>query len=476
MSRHDWRQPPQLATAPGDRWVILSPSHVDFAHWGDGFAWSWRHHPERSVADVPKGYRWTGSVMSVEIVEQRTARIRWAGDQRAFRLRDGALTLVTEPHTLERQLAKEGHRAEEVAAMNVPNVVMGGLGHEEEIIELPLAPGDRLLVCSHATLDAIDADTLKRLLSGDLRRGANELQLLLEAARVQDVALFLCPASTTDVPAPTTDVPSSTSDVARAGWLTPLALSLVEEEAKPPLTFYDDVDTPKPDPHEQPQRWSLYRGQAARSPVSDPVSPRWIEALRGALGTSAFAPRAGDIFRVLVARERALQLQFDGTSWQQIDAVKPNSDRAAAGRLVFREDAPSPRLAAILERAARESVAAAEVESIAQEDGFAELALWLHLTRAHRRGEPIAGLELAREQTSARVREALMDVTEKGTAIPHDIEAATLFKSPHHFHRCVVRYRSHVSEGGEHMHTAGAWWEPTGDDGTLRYRRYFAEV
>ena len=59
----------------------------------------------------------------------------------------------------------------------------------------------------------------------------------------------------------------------------------------------------------------------------------------------------------------------------------------------------------------------AEIEAIALEDGFAELALWLRLTSEHTRGEPAAGLESAREQVSLRARARLANAVLARTEI-----------------------------------------------------------
>lgn len=456
-------EPPQLVTAPGNRWAIVSPEYMGAAPGGDEFAWWWRHRPGCSVAELPKGYRWSGSVVSIEILEQKAARIRWSGEHRVFRLRNGELDVITEPHTLDRQMAKQGKVLDEQQAQMFRNIISGGFGLEEEIVELPLEAGDRLLVCTDKTLRVFTLETLKRILSGDIRRCANELQLGLEAAEIADAALIL--------------TPQATSDVTHPGWLTQLALSLVEEEPTPPRDFGDGP--PKTDPYDMPQRWTIHRRDypILKAPV-DPPSPRWIDACRAALADLAFRPMTGDIVRMVPDERCVVQLQFNGEAWCPIDASGPPSakERVAAGRIAFREDAPSAPLAAILTRAASEPTSAVEVEKTALEEGFVELALWLNLVGAHRRGESATGLEIARDQVSQRVRVALGNMDVGPDVRPHEVEARSLVDHRERYHGCVVRYRSLVSEGLEAMFTAGAWWDPDGPDVLRPHSRYYAEV
>ncbi len=78
----------------------------------------------------------------------------WAGDSRAYLLRDGVLLQVTHDHSLVQDLVDSG-AITEAAAENHPhaNVVTRALGADLEEFSLDkqlggLMPGDRLLVCS----------------------------------------------------------------------------------------------------------------------------------------------------------------------------------------------------------------------------------------------------------------------------------------------------------------------------------------
>lgn len=463
VSRTHWL--PQLVTAPGNRWAIAVHADYKEAPFADEFAWWWVHHPERDPAEVPDGHRWHGSVVSVELIGQRSARVRWSGDHHVLRLRGGALTAVAKPQTLARAMLRAGHSREELAAQQVPDVVMGGFGTASEVVDVPLEPGDRLLVCTDKTLRVAGLEELTRLLEGDLRRGANELQLALEAAQVADVALFL--------------TPESTSDFSHPGWFPRLALSLVpldKEDTREPDYYLEDSE--KTDPHDAPQRFGIYRGHSMQQRLVGSAPPMWIEALQGALRAYDFAPQRGDIFRARTSLAHAVQLQFDGEAWRPIGASLPQCARVAEGRLAFREDAPSPRLDALIQRAGRErEILVDQLEAVALADGFTEFALWLRLTRAHMGGEPAAGLELAREQVSLRARARLAYAQWDREVYPHRVEVASLFAHPTHFHGCVVRYRSLVSEGLERMFTAGAWWSPVPEPKVCPpFRSYFAEV
>ena len=99
------------------------------------------------------------------------------------------------------------------------------------------------------------------------------------------------------------------------------SLSLAPPDEGPPLPrFYEDVDTPKPDPHEEPQRWAIYRGHAVQAPAVDPASPRWIDGLRGALSALDFAPYAAapPSEDELSSEEDALV--WEGEGWEEFYA------------------------------------------------------------------------------------------------------------------------------------------------------------
>lgn len=77
----------------------------------------------------------------------------WAGDSRAYRIRDGALHLLTRDHSVVQQMVDAGALTPGAAARHPQsNVITRALGVEDKVLidhlTLPILPGDRILLCS----------------------------------------------------------------------------------------------------------------------------------------------------------------------------------------------------------------------------------------------------------------------------------------------------------------------------------------
>jgi len=78
----------------------------------------------------------------------------WAGDSRAYLLRDGALSQITRDHSLVQELVDTGHITESEAEGHPrANIITRAVGAEPDILELEkvtgrLASGDRFMLCS----------------------------------------------------------------------------------------------------------------------------------------------------------------------------------------------------------------------------------------------------------------------------------------------------------------------------------------
>jgi protein phosphatase len=93
------------------------------------------------------------------------------GDSRAYLMRDGAVTRVTEDHSLVEQLVREGRlRPEEAASHPQKAIITRALGIDPEVevdtYPIDLRPGDRVLLCSDGLTNMV-ADTA---IAGVLRR------------------------------------------------------------------------------------------------------------------------------------------------------------------------------------------------------------------------------------------------------------------------------------------------------------------
>ncbi|HSW03526.1 type VI secretion system-associated protein TagF [Aquabacterium sp.] len=108
----------------------------------------------------------------------------WAGDSRAYLLRDGSLCQVTHDHSLVQELVEAGALAPEDAESHPQaNVITRAVG-SEEALELDkvagrIQPGDVLLLCTDGLFKALPESDISRLLAA----GQGPEQLLEEALR-----------------------------------------------------------------------------------------------------------------------------------------------------------------------------------------------------------------------------------------------------------------------------------------------------
>ena len=96
----------------------------------------------------------------------------WAGDSRAYLLRDGTLTQISRDHSLVQELVDSGQITAEAAEHHpYNNVITRAVGAAVEDFALDkvtdrLEPGDRFLLCSDGLSKAVDAAELQLKLSG----------------------------------------------------------------------------------------------------------------------------------------------------------------------------------------------------------------------------------------------------------------------------------------------------------------------
>lgn len=115
------------------------------------------------------------------------------GDTRAYRLRDGELSLITSDHTYVRSLVEQGQLTEEEAAVHPQRSLLvralTGAGSAEPDLSLhEAAAGDRYLLCSDGLTAAVPTDGLQAVLSGwdDPRAALDELITRAYAAGADD--------------------------------------------------------------------------------------------------------------------------------------------------------------------------------------------------------------------------------------------------------------------------------------------------
>ena len=112
----------------------------------------------------------TGTTLTAVGIAGGRAALAHVGDSRAYLLRGGELTQLSEDHTLLARLQSMNHPLLQDPAFAVPrNYLYRSLGQDEEsepdIVEFSVSPGDRILLCSDGLWDEVDPETLHSLLS-----------------------------------------------------------------------------------------------------------------------------------------------------------------------------------------------------------------------------------------------------------------------------------------------------------------------
>jgi protein phosphatase/serine/threonine-protein phosphatase Stp1 len=105
----------------------------------------------------------------------------WAGDSRAYLLRDGRLSLLSHDHSLVQELVDAGAlRPEQALHHPRANVITRAVGADARKLELDkksdrLRPGDRFLLCSDGISKILPEDDLVRLLGSETGSPAEHL-------------------------------------------------------------------------------------------------------------------------------------------------------------------------------------------------------------------------------------------------------------------------------------------------------------
>jgi protein phosphatase len=121
--------------------------------------------------------RGMGTTLTAIALQDSTALLGHVGDSRAYLMRDGAVTQVTEDHSLVEQLVREGRLTPE-EAQNHPQraIITRALGVDVDVqvdtYRIDLKPGDRLMICSDGLTNMLSDDTIAQT----LRRHADPQQ------------------------------------------------------------------------------------------------------------------------------------------------------------------------------------------------------------------------------------------------------------------------------------------------------------
>lgn len=122
-----------------------------------------------------------GSTVVAFLVYKREWRCLWAGDSRAYLLRDGRLIQITRDHSLAQEMAERGElRQDEVAFHPLANRITRAIGARDDLIldeyRSFLRDGDTVLLCSDGLNKEVGDDELADILEHyDCREASREL-------------------------------------------------------------------------------------------------------------------------------------------------------------------------------------------------------------------------------------------------------------------------------------------------------------
>ena len=139
----------------------------------------------RKALDNPE-MRGMGTTLTAVRIDGATALVGHVGDSRAYLMRDGALTRVTDDHSLVEQLVREGRLTPEEAATHPQrSVITRALGVDDAVevdtYSIDLHTADRLLLCSDGLTSMISDEAISRLLRR-ARDPQQAAQALVDAA------------------------------------------------------------------------------------------------------------------------------------------------------------------------------------------------------------------------------------------------------------------------------------------------------
>jgi PPM family protein phosphatase len=127
------------------------------------------NHTVCDLAEHEPAYRGMGTTLTAALVEGRRLHIAHVGDSRAYLLRDGRLSQLTDDHTLVQHLVDEGQITREEAARHPQRSIITraiGVAPQVEVdsLSLELQRGDQLLLCSDGLTGAVEDEDIAAVL------------------------------------------------------------------------------------------------------------------------------------------------------------------------------------------------------------------------------------------------------------------------------------------------------------------------
>lgn len=163
-----------------------------------GAAFRAAHEAVQRVA-FERGFGQIGATVVVLVAAGARGIVGWAGDSRAYRLRQRRLARLTRDHSLVQEMVDAGRLPAEGAERHPrANVVTRAVGAdapaEPEIAEVGLAPGDRFLLCSDGLVRCVADPAIAAILgrAGDPATAARGLvEATLDAGAPDNVSVVV---------------------------------------------------------------------------------------------------------------------------------------------------------------------------------------------------------------------------------------------------------------------------------------------
>ena len=137
-----------------------------------------------------------GSTVVAFLVYKREWRCLWAGDSRAYLMRDGRLTQITHDHSVAQEMVERGELSQEEAAYHPSaNRITRAIGTQNELLldeyRSNLRDGDTVVLCSEGLNKEVDDEEMEEiLLQYDCEDASRELvDLTLERGARDNVTV-----------------------------------------------------------------------------------------------------------------------------------------------------------------------------------------------------------------------------------------------------------------------------------------------
>jgi serine/threonine protein phosphatase PrpC len=222
-----------IAAGARDAETLDGPALADLVNRANEAIW------EKARSDP--SLRGMGTTCTLLMIDGDVAHLAHVGDSRAYLLRDGSLTQLTEDHTLVERMVREGRlSAEEAATHPQRSVITRALGVDQnvqvDVMREELARGDRILLASDGLTSMVGSDDIAAVLGAeaDPQAAADRLVEIANAAGGEDNVTVLvvdvgkdgAPAPPRAAPARQETRPGAEPQATSRRWVRPLLWTL----------------------------------------------------------------------------------------------------------------------------------------------------------------------------------------------------------------------------------------------------------